>query len=89
MSNSLELALVALRSKVDIVLELEDSLAIVERLEFNNQVVLDGEDGVALDPLVIGGVQLGSAALELGVGDHDVNVGGPHRVAVHEGEELP
>lgn len=89
--DHLDLALVALGSKVDVVLELEDGLGVLllDGLEVDNEVVLDGEDGVGLDPGVVVGVELGGAALVVGVGDHDVNVGGAHGVAVHEGEELP
>ena len=87
-ANSLDFALEALGSKVDVVLELENGLVVtLEGLEGYHEVILDSEDGVVGNPGVVAGVELGSAALEVGVGDHDVDVGGTHGVAVHEIEE--
>ena len=64
------LALVALGGQDDVVLELEDGLVVaLERLEVDNQVVLDGKDGVRLQPGVVFGIQLRRAALEFGVGN--------------------
>ena len=89
-SSALELALVPLGGENDVVLELENGLVVaLERLEVDDQVGLDGEDGVGGEPGVVVGVELGGAALELGVRNHDVNVSGPHGVAVHEGEQIP
>ena len=89
-ASSLLLALEALGSQVDVVLELEHGLVIaLERLEGDHEIGLDGEDGVVGDPGVVAGVELGGAALVVGVGDHDVDVGGTHGVAVHELEEGP
>lgn len=63
-------ALVVLGREHNIVLELQLGLGVaLEGLKVAEQIVLDGEDGVGLQPGVILGVELGSAALEVGVGD--------------------
>ena len=65
-----DLALVALGREHDVVLELEGGVGIaLEGLEVHDKVVLDGEDGVGLQPGVVLGVQLGRAALILIVRD--------------------
>lgn len=82
-------ALVALRRQDDIVLQIQDSLVIaLERLEIDDEIVLNSEDGVRLQPRVVTGVQLGGAALELRMRDHDVNVSGSHGMTVHETKQL-
>lgn len=84
-----DLALVALGGEHNVVLEVEAGVGVaLAGLEVDEEVVLDGEDGVGLQPGVVTGVELGGAALVVGVGDHDVDVGGPHGVPVHELEEL-
>lgn len=52
-----DLALIALGREDDIVLEVELCLGVaLEGLEVENQVVLDSEDGVGLQPRVVLGV---------------------------------
>lgn len=78
-----------LRCKDHVVLQLQLGLVILVRFEVNDQVGLHSENGVGSQPGVVLGVQLSRAALEVGVGDHDVDVGGAHGVAVHHLEQLP
>lgn len=86
--HCLDLALEALGSKVDVVLKLKNGLLVtLNRLEGHNEIILDSEDGVVGDPGVVAGVELSSAALVLGMSNHDVDVSGAHGVAVHELEE--
>lgn len=64
------LALVSLGGQDDIILEIQLGLVVaLERLEVDDEVVLNGEDGVGGQPGVVLGVELGSAALVLGVSD--------------------
>lgn len=64
------LPLVALRCEDNIVLQVQRGLVItLQRLEVHHEVVLDGEDGVGGQPRVVLGVELGCAALEVGVSD--------------------
>lgn len=66
------LALVVLGRQDDVVLELELSLVVaLEGLEVDDEVVLDGEDGVSGQPGVVLGIQLGRAALVVLVCDLD------------------
>ena len=88
--QSLQLALVALGGKEDVVLEVEDGLGVtLKGLEVNNKIGLDSEDGVSGQPGVVLGVELCGAALEIGVRNHNVDVSGPHGVAVHQGKQIP
>lgn len=65
-----DLALVALGREHDVVLKLERGLGVtLEGLEVDDEVVLDGEDGVSLEPGVVLGVELRRAALEVVMGD--------------------
>lgn len=60
--------LVVLRRQDDVVVQLELSLVVaLQRLEVDNQVVLDSEDGIGRQPGVVLGVQLGGATLVLRV----------------------
>ena len=69
------LALVSLGGEDDVVLEVEGGLGVaLAGLEVHDQVVLDGEDGVGSQPGVVPGVELGGAALEVGVGDLSTGV---------------
>ena len=64
------LALVALGREHDIVLEVQGGLVVaLERLKVDDEIVLDGKDGVRLQPGVVLGVELGGDALEVVVGD--------------------
>lgn len=64
------LALVSLGRQHDVVLEIQLGLVVaLEGLKVNDEVVLDGEDGVGGQPGVVLGVELGGAALVLGVSD--------------------
>lgn len=62
---------------------------VLKRDEVNDEVVLHGEDGVGREPWVVLGVDLRDDGLVLVVGDHEVDVGGAHGVAVDSLQELP
>lgn len=49
--------------KSDIVEQVELGFGVVARLEVEQQIVLDGEDGIVGDVLVVTGVQLGDQRL--------------------------
>lgn len=69
-SSSKLLALVVLGRQDDIVLEIQLGLVVaLARLEVDNEVVLDGKDGVGGQPGVVPGIQLRGAALVIGVRD--------------------
>ena len=79
---------VLLEGHGDVVLHVEGSPGIVILgLELYNEVVLDSEDGVDLEVRVVAGVELVDDGGVIGVGDHQVDVGGTHGGAVHEVEE--
>lgn len=79
---------VLLQSHGDVVLQVELGLGVIGLgLEVDNQIVLDGEDGVDVEVRVVGGVDLVDDGGVVGVGDHQVNVGRTHGRAVHEVEE--
>lgn len=79
---------VLLQSHGDVVLQVELGLGVIGLgLEVDNQVVLDGEDGVDVEMRVVGGVDLVDDGGVVGVGDHQVDVGRTHGRAVHEVEE--
>ena len=60
--------LVVLRRQDDVVVQLELGLVVArQRLEVDNQVVLDSEDGIGRQSGVVLGVQLGGATLVLRV----------------------
>lgn len=64
------LALVALGRQDDVVLKVKHGLAVaLKRLEVQNEIILDGKDGVSRQPGVVFGVQLCCAAFEAFVGD--------------------
>ncbi|KUI59071.1 hypothetical protein VP1G_06335 [Cytospora mali] len=85
-----QLALVALGSQYNVVLQVKLGIGVVlGGLEVQDQVVLDGKDSIGLEPRVVLGVKLGGAALVVGVGDHNVDMGGAHRMAVHHLQQLP
>lgn len=64
-------------------------LAVIKRREVDNQVVLDGEDGVGLEPWVVFGVDLSDTWLVALLCDHQVDVCWTHRVTVKGSEEVP
>lgn len=64
-------------------------LALIKGRKVDDEIVLDGEDGVGLEPGVVFGVDLGDTGLVSVLGDPQVDVGGTHRVAIERGEELP
>ena len=77
-----------LESHGDVELEVELSLGVIfSGLEVDNEVVLDGKDGVITKVRVVVGVELVDDSGVLGVGDHQVNVGRAPGRAVHESEE--
>ena len=79
---------VLLEGQSDVVLKVELGLGVVLLgLEFDNEIVLDGKDGVDVEMRVVAGVDLVDDGGVFGVGDHQVNVGGTHGRAVHELEE--
>jgi hypothetical protein len=79
---------VLLESQGDVVLKVECGLGVVlSGLEFNNEIVLDGKDGVDVEMRVVAGVDLVDNGGVFGVGDHQVNVSRTHGRAVHESEE--
>lgn len=80
--------MVLLEGQLDIVLEVKVGLGVVGLgLEVDNEVVLDGKDGVDVEMRVIAGVDLVDDGGVVGVGDHEMDVSGTHGGAVHEVEE--
>lgn len=80
--------MVLLEGHGDVELEVELSLGVIlSGLEVDNEVVLDGEDGVITKVRVVVGIELVDDSGIVGVGDHQVNVGRAPRRAVHESEE--
>lgn len=80
--------MVLLQSHFNVVLEVELSLGVVGLgFEINDKVILDGEDRVDVEVWVVTGVDLVDDGGVVGVGDHEVNVGGPHGRAIHEIEK--
>lgn len=70
---------VLLQRHADVVLEIERGLGVVGlRVEVHDQVVLDREDGVDVQVGIVAGVDLVDDGGVVGVGDHEVNVGGTH-----------
>lgn len=82
--------LVLLGSKVDVVLDIENSALglILDRLEIKEEIVLDSASSVGLEIRIVVGVQLSSDTEVIIVGDHDVNVSRAVRVTAHDLEEL-
>jgi hypothetical protein len=82
--------LVLLRSKVDIVLDIENSALglILDRLEVQEEIVLDSASSIGLEVRVVVGVQLSSNTKVVIVSNHDVNVRRAVRVTAHDSEEL-
>lgn len=80
--------MVLLEGQSNVVLEVKLSLGVVGLgLEVDNEIILDGEDGVNVEMGVVAGVDLVDDSGVVGVGDHQVNVSGTHGRAVHELEE--
>jgi hypothetical protein len=82
--------LVLLGSKVDIVLDIENSAlgVVLSRLEIKEEIILDSAGSVGLEIRIVAGVQLSSNAEVIIVGDHDVNVSRTVRMTAHDLEEL-
>lgn len=79
---------VLLQGHADVVLQVEGGLGVAGLgFEIHDQVVLDGEDGVNVQVGVVAGVDLVDDGGVIGVGDHEVDVGGAHGRTVHEVEE--
>jgi hypothetical protein len=79
---------VLLQSQGDVVLEVELGLGVAgPRLKVNDQVVLDGKDGVNLEERVVAGVDLVDDGGVVGVGDHEMDVSRAHGGAVHDVEQ--
>lgn len=55
--------------------------------EVDDQIVLDRKHGVGLEPWVVLGVDLCDDGFVVVVGDHEMDVGGAHWVAIEELEE--
>lgn len=86
----LVLALVILWRENDVELKLEHGLAVaLDGFKVDHKIRLDGENTVCLEPRVVLWVELGGAALVLGVGHHDMDMGGAHWGAVHKLEQVP
>lgn len=65
-----DLTLIVLGRQDDVVFELELSLSVAfQGLEVDDQIVLDGEDGVGRQPWIVLRVQLCCAALIVGMRD--------------------
>lgn len=75
------------RRKLDVVFQIQLRLGIARRLEVEEEIVLNGEDGVGSDPGVVAGVELGGHGLEAFGGDHEMDVSWAHRVAVQDVQE--
>ena len=80
--------MVFLQRHLDIVLEIQLGLGVVSLgLEVDHQVVLHSENRVDVEVRVVGGVDLVDDGGVVGMGDHEVDVSGTHRRAVHEVQE--
>ena len=82
--------LVSLGSKVDVVLDIENSALriILGRLEIKHQVVLDSAGSIGLEVGVVAGVQLSSNTKVVIMSDHDVDVSRAVRMTAHDAEKL-
>lgn len=82
--------LVLFREQVYVVLDIQGGTLgfVLHRLKVEQQILLDGTRRVRLEIRVVAGIQLGSDANVVVVGDHHVDVGGPVRVAAHDAQQL-
>ena len=87
--NSLQARSLALPGgQDDVVVEVQSGNGVaLERGEVNEEVILDGEDGVIGDIGVVARVELSGDALVAVGGDHEMDVSGAHRVAIEGLEE--
>lgn len=82
--------MVLLESHSDIVLEVAIRVGVLgHRLEVDDEVVLDGKDGVDTEMGIVAGVDLVDDGGVVRVGDLQVDVRGPHGRAVHKVEQHP
>lgn len=80
--------MVRLESHGNVVLEVELGLGVIGLgLEVNNEIILDSENGVYVEMRVVARVDLVDDSGVVGVGNHEMDVGGAHGGAVHEVEE--
>lgn len=79
---------VRLESHSNVVLEVELGLGVILLgLEWNNEIVLDGEDGVDREMRVVIGVNLVDDSGIIRMGDHEMDMSRTHRGAVHKSEK--
>lgn len=79
---------VLLERHADIVLQVERGLGVIGLgLEVYDEIILDSEDGVDGEMRVVARVDLVDDGGVVGVGNHEVDVGGTHGRTVHEVEE--
>jgi hypothetical protein len=77
-----------LQSHADVVLHVEGGLGVIGLgLEVDNEIILDGKHGVDVEMRVVAGVNLVDNGGVIGMGDHQVNMGGAHGGAVHDVEQ--
>lgn len=84
------IGLVLLRGHANVELHVKDSAlrVVLDGLEVQKQILLDGTGSVGRQVRIVPGVELGSHADEVGMRDHHVYVGGTVGVATHDPEEL-
>lgn len=81
---------VLLQGHGDVVLEVAIGVGVLgNRLEVDDEVILDGKDGVDAQMGIIVGVDLVDDGGVVRVGDFQVDVSGPHGRAVHEVQQHP
>lgn len=79
-----------LRRQANVILQLQFGILItLQRREINNQIVLDGKHGVRAQIGVVAREDLRGHAREVRMADHEMDVGGPHGVAVQQLQQQP
>jgi hypothetical protein len=86
--NRLELAVLGSQSDVELAVPLSLGVASLW-LEVNNEIVLDGEDGVGLEPGIISRENLRNNLFVSRSRDHEVNVGWAHWMAIQHLKQRP